>query len=200
VRDRIWKAYRIDSEIIHPPVTALPAPVPPPARLPERYALTVSRSRGYKNTHLIAQAKATGMWPIDLVIVGEGSSRFDERDAGVWGLGRVTDSELSYLYSNAECLIAVAYEDFGLTPLEANQAGTPVLALDAGGYRDTVAVGDTGLLIESPSERAIESGVNDILQANFSPQVMREHASRFSYEQFQINILSKIRSISAGVA
>ena len=65
-------------------------------------------------------------------------------------LGTVSEEKLVDLYSRCKGLICTAvYEDFGMTPLEAMASGKRVIAVDEGGFTETVVNGETGLLMEA---------------------------------------------------
>lgn len=90
-------------------------------------------------------------------------------------LGTVSNDELIYLYSTCRGLICTAMdEDFGITPLEAMASGKPVIAVNEGGFRETVIDGETGLLIE-PTVSAIVEGIQVI---NKDPMRYREACLR----------------------
>ncbi len=73
-------------------------------------------------------------------------------------LGSVSSKELTELYGTCRGLICTAIdEDFGITPLEAMASGKPVIAVDEGGFRETVIHGKTGLLIEPTVQAIIEA-------------------------------------------
>ena len=123
-RDRIRAAYGLDSIVVHPPVEAVAADAEAPARdLPDGFAVVVARDRGYKNVALAVDAAREARMPI--VIVGAGSASLDEPGIGVYGLGRVTDAELCWVYRHAAVIVGAGREDFGLSVLEAALEGTP---------------------------------------------------------------------------
>lgn len=88
---------------------------------------------------------------------------------------------------SAKAFIFAAEEDFGITPLEAQACGTPVLAFGRGGASETVIDGITGLHFWSQSVEAIcdvvqrfESAIED-----FDAPTIRRHAEQFSIERFR---------------
>ena len=99
-------------------------------------------------------------------------------------LGNVNDRELSWLYKHSRALIAPAYEDYGLTPLEAASFGKPTLALRNGGYLDTVSEGTSGFFFEDLSVRSISGAIDKLSENQLRSDEIREHASRFSEERF----------------
>src|SRR5919197_420920 len=106
--------------------------------------------------------------------------------------GTVADAELRWLYANARGLVTAAYEDFGLTPLEAAAFGKPVAALRFGGYLDTVREGETGLFFDLPDPRRIAAAAQQLLDESWSAGDLREHAAAFSEQRF----VERIREIA----
>ncbi|WP_407668765.1 glycosyltransferase [Okibacterium fritillariae] len=131
-RLRVKQAYGRDSIVIHPPVTSVSSTEEEPSRrLPSSYALVVSRNKGYKNVTLaLDAAKIAG---IAVAVVGSGSEQYDSPEDRVFGLGRLSDAQLLWLYSHASVIVGSAHEDFGLTVLEAGLCGTPAATLNRGG-------------------------------------------------------------------
>lgn len=85
-------------------------------------------------------------------------------------LGYVDDDYLSHLYRNALGLLALSKdEDFGITPVEAMSFGTPVIAFNAGGYKETVVDGKTGLLFDDYSVKGLEIAVNKFNKIKIKP-------------------------------
>lgn len=142
-QQRIRSAYGLDSVIVHPPVEPVARDAVPPVReLPDEFAVVVARDRGYKNVRLAVAAAQAAKLPI--VIVGAGSESLDSPEHGVFGLGRLTDVELCWVYRNAAVAIGAGREDFGLTVIEATLEGTPAATVAAGGYLETVRPGVNG--------------------------------------------------------
>ena len=100
-------------------------------------------------------------------------------------LGRVSDGELVTLYQNAKAfIVAQADEDFGITPLEANAAGTPVIAYKGGGYLETVVDGQTGLFFDELSVNSLAKALKNFGNKKFDPKKLQLHAQNFSKENF----------------
>ncbi len=75
-------------------------------------------------------------------------------------------------------------EDFGMVPVEAQACGTPVVALDAGGARETVVDGRTGVLVADRSVDGLTAGITRALQTRFDKEAIRQHALQFSRDRF----------------
>lgn len=181
VATRVRRIYGIDATVLHPPVGIEPGPDEPVAGIEPGYLLTVGRARGYKNTSAIAEA-VERLPDSRLVCVGGlPPNGWSHRVVSVSG---ISDGQLRWLYRNARALVACAYEDFGLTPIEAYAFGTPALVLRAGGYLDTTVAGVTGEFIESADVDAIIDGIGRILGGSYNPAAIRRHAELFSLASF----------------
>jgi glycosyltransferase involved in cell wall biosynthesis len=187
VAQRIQATYGLHADVVHPPASLDPSITPyRPARVEPGFLLTIARARGYKNTILACQAvQATP--GARLIVVG---APLPERPGGgLWsprivGLNHVDDAGLAWLYANCRALIAPAFEDFGLTPVEAATFGKPTLGLRAGGYLDTVMHGRTGLLVSSPTVTAFAAGIERLNRIRFDASDIMRHADRFSVQRF----------------
>ena len=157
-RDRVRAAYGIDSVVVNPPVEPVAFEATPPRRdLPDEFVVVVARDRGYKNVELaIAAAKTAGL---PIVIAGAGSSFIDAPEDGVYGLGRILDAELAWVYRHAAVVIGAGREDFGLTIIEAALEGTPAAAIPQGGYLETVSPGVTGFHAASPTPEDLATAI-----------------------------------------
>jgi len=92
---------------------------------------------------------------------------------------------LGKLYVEAKAFLALARdEDFGITPVEAMMAGTPVIAYDGGGYRETVVDGKTGVLFNDYSVGGVVKGMHRLQATSYKPQEIIKWAERFSKERF----------------
>jgi len=184
VRRRVEQTYGIDAEILHPPVTIDPnGQQDPMVGVEPGFLLTVSRPRGYKNTALLAEA-VTRMTRHRLVVVGK-LPEGHMVDAGrVLCVSDISDSELRWLYANASALLAASIEDFGLTPIEANSFGTPVVALRSGGYLDSVVEGVNGVFFDRNDVHSIAGAIDELTTAALDPIAIAEHADNFSLQRF----------------
>ena len=181
VAARIERVYDRPATIIHPPVSIdVTGPQDPVEGLEPGFFLTVGRGRGYKNVRAVIDGvgRVAGA---QLAVVGSAPSG-SEQDAHARWLGIVSDAQLRWLYANARALVAVSYEDFGLTPIEANAFGTPVAVLRAGGYLDSTDEGVSGVFIEVPVAAAVADTLRGLPEMDRAGIV--RHAARFSQEVF----------------
>ena len=100
--------------------------------------------------------------------------------------GRVGGEELRRAYSAARALLFPGVEDFGIVPLEAQAAGTPVIAYGVGGALETVNAGETGLFFFEQSVTSLIGAIEEFESRDWSSAVCRENARRFSPEVFRL--------------
>jgi len=197
VRRRVWKYYRRDAEVIYPPVEVEKFIKGSKGVKREDYFLIVSRLVGAKG--LIEAALAAEKLGFKLKIVGEavGFSQIENKlkeIKGVQLMGRLSDEELKTLYSKAKGFIALAKdEDFGMTVVEAQASGTPVIAYNGGGFKETVVDGVTGILINGVDEISIEKAMARFNEIEWSRSRLITHAKQFSKENFVKGIVRVVK-------
>jgi glycosyltransferase involved in cell wall biosynthesis len=147
VRNRIFKVYLREAEVLYPPVDTSRYR----NRDPEPFWLSVGRVDKWKRIEL--QVEAFRQIPErQLCIVGQVYPAYrdlvEHAPANVVFLGNVDEDRLRDLYSRCEGFVTTAIdEDFGYTPVEAMASGKPVVATKEGGYLETVIDGETGILV-----------------------------------------------------
>lgn len=184
VASRIQRHYRRESEVIYPPVDV--DRIVPNGRVPEDFYLMVTRLVGYKRVDLAIEA--ANQLGCRLVVVGNGPERRRlERQAGptVEFLGWQSDDEIAGLYARCRALLFPGLEDFGITPVEAQAAGRPVIAYGRGGATETVVDGATGILFEEQSIDSLADAVRTFERMSFDPDVCRGNAERFDRQEFR---------------
>ena len=182
VSHRIRRTYGRGSDIVHPPVDVARFRHD---RVPGDYLLIVSRLNAYKRIDLAVRACTDRGLP--LVIVGDGPERaMLEQLAGptVRFAGRMDDNEVTELFEGCRAFILPGEEDFGLTPLEANAAGRPVVAFGRGGALDTVRDGETGVLFRDATVESLGEALQKVCSRSWDPCALRAHAERFSEAVF----------------
>jgi glycosyltransferase involved in cell wall biosynthesis len=190
VKQRVSKYYRRVAEVVYPPIEVDTLINQSREMLKDDYYLIVSRLVGGKGLEEAAiAAKKLGF---KLKIVGEliGFSNVKEKIERMGGevefLGRVDDESLGRLYAQARGFLALAKdEDFGMTVVEAQATGTPVLAFNGGGFRETVIDGVTGVLIEGVGVKEIKDGLIRFNKIKWSNNKLQDNAKRFSREIFE---------------
>ncbi len=187
VAGRIRKHYRRDAVVVHPPVDVERHLYRP--RREDDYYLVLGRVVPYKKVELAVGACATLGRRVK--VVGEGRGLAAARAAagpGAEFLGYLPDQDVAELLSGARALLFPGEEDFGIVPVEAQAAGVPVIAYGAGGVRDTVIDGETGVF---HAEQTVTSVASAILQAEsmrFDDPRIRANARRFAPARFRAEL------------
>lgn len=191
VAARIKKFYRKDSTVIYPPVDVERIIEETKNIKKQDYYFIASRQVGAKG---IEEAiKIFTKLGKKLYIAGEGG-RFAAQSKKIGFLGRLSDSELYKTYAKARALIALARdEDFGMTPVESQSAGTPVIAFNGGGFKESIIDGVTGVLIDSVDERSLSDGIQKIENTRWNREKLIQNAKKFSKERFKKEMLEFVK-------
>jgi glycosyltransferase involved in cell wall biosynthesis len=198
VRGRIKKFYKKDAVVIFPPIEVKPMLAASKRAKKKDYFFIAARLVGGKG--LEEAVRLMSELKIKLKVAGEqggwaNTQKILERskDENVELLGRVSEKELASLYAGAKGFLALEKDvDFGMTPVEAMAAGTPVIALDSGGYRETVIEGETGILVRDLQEETIKKAVDKFNKISWGKAKLQRHAKRFSKERFKKEMLKFI--------
>lgn len=192
VQGRIKKFYDRDSRVVYPPVYDSGTVAQghrdtvAPRHRDAAYFLTGGRLVGTKHFDVIIDAANRLKAP--LKIFGAGPLRNQlETLAGstVEFVGHVVEDELAHLYAGAKAFIALAEdEDFGITPVEAMSAGTPVIAYKGGGYLETVIEGKTGLFVTDLRVDSLVAAMKQLSAHSFDAATLKKQAHRFSKQSF----------------
>lgn len=190
---RIRHCYGREAAVIYPPVDVGHFT---PREAKEDFYLTASRLVQYKNVELIVRA-FSAMTDKKLIVVGDGPEM--GRLASIAGrnvklLGYQPDAKLRELMASARAFVFAAEEDFGIAPVEAQAAGTPVIAYGRGGARETVIPGETGLFFDEDTPAALSDAVRDFEGRKFSAARCRENAQKFSKERFREEFFAFVTS------
>lgn len=184
IAERLKLAYGREAQVIHPPVdvdrwTRVRRGEP-------RHILWLGRLVGYKEPELAIRSCAAAGIP--LVVVGDGPER-DRLEAlavpGVTFLGRAPEAVVDNAMARAVALVQPGEEDFGISLVEGQAAGVPVITCDRGGASDTVVDGATGLLVAARDVAVWAAAIEFCAKQPWDPSILRQHASRFSTQVFQ---------------
>lgn len=192
VARRIKKYYKRDSVVIFPPSDRLFQKKIGNGFMPKEkdYFLVVSRLVDYKRIDLAVRACTKLKLP--LVVIGEGSE-YEKLDAvsgeTVVFKGKVSDEELISYYKNCRALIFPGEEDFGITMVEVQLAGKPVIAFGAGGALEIVKKGKTGVFFTSQTVSSLCAVLKKFRDNRYNGMDCRINAKRFSEKNFKTRIL-----------
>ena len=122
-----------------------------------------------------------------LLVIGRGPEK--ERLEALAGptvriVSGVSDAQLRYAYRHCLALLAISYEDFGITPLEAGASGKAVIAYRAGGFLDTIQERKTGMFINQPTVEQLVEALKAFNPDDWDADYIREHVDGFSEARF----------------
>mgnify|MGYP000901995747 CR=1 FL=1 len=191
VRRRIFKTYRREATVIHPPVDIEEFGWKPA----EDYYLVVSELVPYKRIgDAVAACARTGR---RLKIVGKGPEFKRLRQmAGstVEFCGRVSDAELRELYARSRALLMPGEEDFGMTAVESLASGKPVIALGRGGILEIATAPNSAFLFREPGQAALIEAIEQFerCEPGIDPKELAGSVRRFSEQEFAAKVTQMI--------
>lgn len=203
IAGRIKRIYGRDSEIVYPPcnIEFFSAPIEQANnRTIEQspYYLVAGRLVGYKRADLALQSCLR--MGRKIVILGTGEQEGLLRSlAGksdlVTFLGRVPDDELRRVYQEARALLFPGLEDFGIVPVEAQAAGTPVIAFGEGGALETVKNGETGLFFREQTEESLCHAIEEFESRDWDRMKCTLNAAQFGQAAFEDGMRAVIAAL-----
>ena len=189
VAARISRYWGRDATIIHPPVDTSYFREPDTAtavETPDEFVLGLGRFIPYKNHEMVIRvAERLGM---PAVIAGSGPLADQLRSAGrearvpVLVVEAPSRPVVRQLLRRASAFVFPTHEDFGMIPVEAMAAGTPVVALARGGALETVVPGVSGELVDDHAPEAYAAAVGPA--RGLDPAACSDSAERFSRAVF----------------
>lgn len=189
IKNRIKSVYGLESDVIYPPVNINHYNI---NNSEDGYFLIVSRLNSYKNLDLVIKC-FNKLSNLKLKIVGTGP--FQNKLKLMAGsntefVGRVDEDELVRLYSRCRAFIFPGNEDFGITPIEAQASGKPVIAFKMGGALETIIDKKTGIFFDENTEESFLGAINRFLEVEkmFDKEEIRKNAERFDKEIFKKKI------------
>lgn len=200
IAERIERCWHRESTVINPPVDVAAYPgsddeltdeeLRQIEALPDGFVFGASRFVPYKRVDVAIRAGAAADLPV--VIAGDGPERArlralaDEHPGRVTFVHRPSDAVMRALYRRASVYVFAAVEDFGIMPVEAMAAGTPVVGNAVGGASETVVDGETGALFRSTDAAELLRGVE--VASAVDPSACRARASQFDGARFGARI------------
>lgn len=181
---RVQKIYRRPAQVIYPPV-AIDRFRHTESR--ENFYLAIARFVPYKRVDLIVSA--FNQLGLPLVVIGDGPDRprIEAIAApNITLLPPQSDAVITEYLQRCRAFVFAAEEDFGITPVEAQAAGAPVIAYGKGGVTETVIPGKTGLFFPAQTVESLVQAVQKFESGHyhFLPDDLRHNAERFSLERF----------------
>ena len=192
IAHRIKKTYGKPSDVIYPPVDVDKFTL---REAKEEFYLTASRMVPYKKIDLIVEAFS--QTDKKLLVIGDGPDMAkikSKAGKNVELLGFADDETMADLMGRAKAFVFAAEEDFGITPVEAQACGTPVICFGRGGARETVRDGESGLYFMEQNAKELLAAVAKFEQNydKFEPAKIRENSLKFSRARFEAEIKSYV--------
>ena len=189
---RIKKAYGKSSDVIYPPVDIDKFAL---RESKSDFYLTASRMVPYKKIDLIVEAFS--QTDKKLLVIGDGPDMGkikSKASKNIELLGFADDKTMADLMGQAKAFVFAAEEDFGITPVEAQACGTPVICFGRGGALETVREGISGLYFMEQNIRELLATVDKFEQSydKFEPIKIRENSLKFSRTRFESEIKSYV--------
>jgi glycosyltransferase involved in cell wall biosynthesis len=195
-RKRIKRHYGRDAPIIHPPVETHRFT----RGTPGDALLLVSEILPHKRLHIALEAAHRARAPIQVVGAGPHLSALKAAYPEAEFLGRASDRDLVELYANARAVLMPNIEEFGITAVEAQAAGRPVIAAAAGGALETVIDGRTGYLAAPDDVDSFAQAIQGLEQLDFHPDDAVRNAERFSVSAFERNLSAYVAAVLAATS
>lgn len=189
IQAEIKKYYGRDSIVIFPPVNTSRFKKPANQKLKRSGFLISGRQTPYKRFDLAVEA-CNEVEEI-LTVIGDGPDNKHLRDlAGhdITFLGKAKDEVLEREFGSTNALIFPGLDDFGITPVEAMAAGTPVIAYRAGGALDYIIPGKNGEFFGSQTPESLTKALKNFKPNKYNHATISRYAERFSADQFQKKI------------
>lgn len=186
VARRIAKIYQKQADVIYPPVECDYFRYTNGAT--ENFYLTAARLVPYKKVDVLIEAFAK-MKDKTLVVVGEGPELHALKSRATKNIeftGYVAKDTLKKYMHAAKAFLYMAYEDFGILPVEAQAAGLPVIAYGKGGVLETIIEGVTGLFFKEQTPQALIEAIAmfEKMEDRFDKKTIQEHTHQFSKQVF----------------
>ena len=191
----IKKYYDRGSTVIHPPVAADQL-APLALKFKRNGFIITGRHAPYKGFDLAVQA-CTKLG-LNLTVLGEGPETDSLKKMSgptIKFKGWVNDKEKEELIAKAEGFLYPGVDDFGISAVEALAAGTPVIALEAGGALDYIVDGENGIFFAEKNTESLISAINRFRDIKFSTKAVSQSAEKFSEAQFKKKISEFINKL-----
>jgi glycosyltransferase involved in cell wall biosynthesis len=197
-QDRIQNVYNQSSSVVYPFVDLKRFEAIEP--FDGGYLLVIARLNQYKHVDIVIQAAKKLSMPLKIVGSGPQMSMLQ----GLAGdsslihfLGRLDEETVLQVLAGCKALVVAGEEDFGLTPLEAQALGKPVIAYQKGGALETVITGETGYLFDKQTPDSLISALKLSGEHGYNESSCRKQAARFDKQIFMKKVKDELDAIIA---
>jgi glycosyltransferase involved in cell wall biosynthesis len=184
----IQKYYIRKSVVIHPPVDVERFGIKKSVKNRQNFVIT-GRHVPYKRFDLAIEACSKLNLPLTVLGSGPDTNRLKRlAEESITFLGRVDDETVVSTIASSKAFIFPGIDDFGIAPVEALAAGTPVVAYKAGGALDYVIPGRTGEFFDQQTVNSLVETLEQFKPSNYSSDDIRNFSKNFSNEEFRKNL------------
>jgi glycosyltransferase involved in cell wall biosynthesis len=193
IKQRIAKFYRRDAQVVYPPIDL--SEYKELNKESGDYFLSLARLDPEKNIDLVIKTFNHNGLPLKIVGTGREEKKLKKlAQKNIQFLGKVSDKERVLLLANAKALIcAASHEDFGITSIESQASGTPVIALEEGGFKETIIDGKTGIFFNELTIESLQKAIEKFLEQKFKIEDLQKNVQKYSNENFKKQILALIK-------
>jgi glycosyltransferase involved in cell wall biosynthesis len=187
-KDQIKKYYGRDSVVVHPPVDIDRFKILNKSSVSRSGFLIAGRQTPYKRFDLAVAACTQLNLPLTVVGTGPDHKQLTKMAGpSIKFVGSPNDKDIVGFFQSAEAFIFPGIDDFGITPVEALAAGTPIIAYKAGGALDYVN-SKTGMFFNEQGAESLIQALKKFDTKAYKFSDLTEQASQFSPQQFAQNV------------
>ncbi len=192
---KIHEYYDRASTVVHPPVDTDRFAAAKPAKKRSGFVIT-GRQTPYKRVDLAVEACTKLGLP--LTVIGNGPDHEKLKTiagSSVTFLDKASDQTVEQAVASAEGFIFPGVDDFGIAPVEAMAAGTPIIAYHEGGALDYVVPGKTGVYFDKQSLTSLAQALNTFKSSEYSAGDIKKASQEFSIQSFHKSFLAAVNSV-----
>ena len=192
IKADIKQYYNKDAQVIFPPVNTALFTQKNTSDKNRKRVITVGRLVPMKHVDSIVDVCNKNHYPLTIIGKGPELAKLQIR-AGftVQFITNASDEEVAKRVANAKAFVFASYEDFGVAPVEALSAGTPVVALQKGGAKDYIN-SRNGVFYQNQSTIELEQAIQKCLSKKWNHDTISKSAQKFSVKEFKLKITKTI--------
>jgi len=199
VAKRLQNIYLLDPIVINPGINLTSFTLPKTKPITNSYFLIVGRQVPHKRIDIAIECFKKKP-SLKLIIAGSGRDHnrlenLARYSQNIKFINQPTDSELVRLYQNASALICPQFEDYGLTPIEAQACGTPVIAYGRGGNRETTIPNKTAIYFYHQTANSLSLAINKFQNKHFDSHICQQNSLRFTDSAFMLNFSDHLQKL-----
>lgn len=185
IAEKIQKYYGRESHTIYPGVSFEKPNLKNNKR--EEFYLAAGRLKAYKKFDLLIEAFNKSKKTLYIAGTGEHEKELKKinTNPNTHFLGFIEEEVLKNLYKKAKGFMFPQCEDFGITPIEAQNFGCPVIAFKKGGAKETVKANQTGIFFNKQTSEQINKAIEKAEEKEWDQEKIQSFAQKFSSERFK---------------